>query len=431
MTRWIARGAVVLFALYAALIVIYPMDNQAYAGLTGGDRYPGLLLAGGFYKGVLLLFGLTRVRTILRVYRSLSTPAIAFCLIAAASSLWSIDPLRTLSGTLDIVLIIAYAAIAVGTFGPQRAIAYVWMVGTVIVLVSVLLAASGSPYGVMTGGELAGLWRGLFDHKNEFGAFCGTMLLLTLFGGPLLGAPRSVRLASAAVCVVGLLGADSTTALLSTVFCIVVGATNIGLSRLRRLRSEAIVLALILLPTLALTLWLILPAIVEATGKDLTLTGRTGLWAAVLPLTQAHPFGAGYGTSGVGLAVPLMRQQNGWLASTTHNSYIALALDLGWLASIAFGVWVARLMLVLRRRPTAEQTLPICLSTIAGYQFIEGLSESSYGPYLSFNLFLLMLLLTAFRYRRRALAGSGRQAAGGNEAPIAARPAPPAVAVQP
>ncbi|HEY9298424.1 MAG TPA: O-antigen ligase family protein, partial [Phormidium sp.] len=63
-------------------------------------------------------------------------------------------------------------------------------------------------------------------------------------------------------------------------------------------------------------------------GKDLTLTGRTDIWAGVITMIKQRPEGYGIGTFWLQPKTFMMRQF-GWLPPTAHNGFLELALDLG------------------------------------------------------------------------------------------------------
>jgi O-antigen ligase len=402
MSKALTAAGVLLFLMYCSFVAFFPIDNQEYGNLTNINAYPGFLITGIPFKALLVAFTIVRYKLILKSMYAWPMSVIYFCAIAATSSVWSIDASKSVGAVVNVILLLSYGKIIIEFFGSDKAAKITWLFGSAVVLISVVLAASGSNYGLMQG-EMAGLWRGTFEHKNDFGAFCGTILLLSIFGFPLVRVSRPLLLGCVLLCVTGLIGARSATALLSVSFAVLVGLTNLVLIRIRRYRAEAISVAILLIPLVALVLFMIAPPLVEAIGRDFTFTGRTSLWEAVLPLTISNPFGAGYGTSPGDIAISLMRQQSGWLeASTTHNAYIALALDLGWLACMAYFVWLLRLVLVARYYAPSQRALPISLSALAAYQLVEGVSESNYGPYLSFNLFMIVLLLQLLRRRRAA-----------------------------
>ena len=99
----------------------------------------------------------------------------------------------------------------------------------------------------------------------------------------------------------------------------------------------AVVIVFGCLTILILGNWEIL---LTAMGKDITLTGRTGLWEAVLDMVQERPWlGYGYsgfwlGTDGEGSAYVL--QLVGWPATYSHNGVLDLLLDVGYIGLFVF-----------------------------------------------------------------------------------------------
>ncbi len=90
-----------------------------------------------------------------------------------------------------------------------------------------------------------------------------------------------------------------------------------------------------------LAIWLLdnLEPLVNLLGKDLTLTGRTELWAAVINKIQERPL-LGYGYSGFWQGwegeSAFVLQLVGWDAPNGHNGILDLWVDLGFLGVTVF-----------------------------------------------------------------------------------------------
>ena len=122
-------------------------------------------------------------------------------------------------------------------------------------------------------------------------------------------------------------------------------------------------------------------AILGAFGRDLTLTGRTDLWAAVINKISERPWlGYGYGgfwgsLEGESADVLSIVQ---WAAPHSHNGFLDLWLDLGLLGLLAFALsflavcW--RSVLCVRLIKTSEGLLPLAYLT---FLLLANLTESS------------------------------------------------------
>ena len=76
--------------------------------------------------------------------------------------------------------------------------------------------------------------------------------------------------------------------------------------------------------------------VIEAAGRDVTLTGRTELWDVVLGMQQ-HPV-LGFGFNSFWLGERLATLQNQWYfrPNQAHSGYIELYLNLGWVGWFFF-----------------------------------------------------------------------------------------------
>jgi O-antigen ligase len=92
-------------------------------------------------------------------------------------------------------------------------------------------------------------------------------------------------------------------------------------------------------------------AIAEAFGKDLTLSGRTELWEALVPAILEHPI-VGHGFAMFRTTEYLQAYTNhiSWGPRSTHNSYIELALNTGIPAAL---VWIGYSVATLAAKASA------------------------------------------------------------------------------
>ena len=75
---------------------------------------------------------------------------------------------------------------------------------------------------------------------------------------------------------------------------------------------------------------------VQALGKDATLTGRTQIWDLVLSLHTNRWFGTGFETFWLGRRLEFMRTAlENFPINEAHNGYLEVYLNLGW-AGVCF-----------------------------------------------------------------------------------------------
>lgn len=307
-----------------------------------------------------------------------------------SSGLWSVDPARTLATTLDLVLVALSAATLADRLGPEILCRWLVIFGAGIILASCLVAQAGDPHALM-GAVHAGLWRGLFTHKNAFGAFAAIILILAVT------LPRLrpwMRGAVAGLCVFALWQSGSVAAQaaagagLATLLAAWVAA------RLGAMRGVWLVLLLTGFAAGLIALPAFWESILQFVGRDAALSGRLGLWRAASAIVQSHPFGAGYGTGGGPLALQAMQESTGWAgARQAHNAYLATALDLGWLGLIAYLAGIGLAMRALLSRRT--QRLAGALLGMLALHVTLGMAEAAAGPYPTVTVFVLCCLFAA------------------------------------
>ncbi|MEO9827248.1 MAG: O-antigen ligase family protein [Paracoccaceae bacterium] len=279
-----------------------------------------------------------------------------FCIL---SFIWSREPALSLRFALQLF---ATALVAVAICRHLTARAFVQTLFGAL-LVAMLTSA------VIGGGVRAdtGAWTGIYGSKNAFAGAASTFAILAL--GVMMS--REVRLAVRCLgivgCVIGavaVLLAQSVSAILFLAPTALILVTAMQLSRLRALPVWAAfafaVLAAILAALIVQAHWQAISAFVlDATGKDLTLTGRTELWAVALTLISERPIlGVGYQAfwvQGHGDAEALwhmfgIESRGGF---NFHNMYLSNAVEIGILgatmqagllffATIASAVWAIK-----------------------------------------------------------------------------------------
>lgn len=116
-------------------------------------------------------------------------------------------------------------------------------------------------------------------------------------------------------------------------------ATQLPFLRRRPARIYSLVVT-ILLSGVGLMLFGGKAVVAGALGRDATLTGRTAIWSAVIPLCPNPIIGAGFESfwNGFGSDVTqgLSKYQRG--LNSAHNGYIEIYLNLGWIGLLLIGL---------------------------------------------------------------------------------------------
>jgi exopolysaccharide production protein ExoQ len=198
--------------------------------------------------------------------------------------------------------------------------------------------------------------------------------------------------------------ANSQTALVS----LLIGITVLLASRVRMVRRHvgSFAIAMVVVIVAAEFLFAVSESLVEATGRDMTFTGRTGLWQTVLREPVNPLFGAGYSSFWLG-----ERLTRFWAMypnsppMQAHNAYVELYVNLGLvgLFLLAGVLWTG-----LRR---VRQRVAALDTTTSDHDRLIGLFGLSYGvaflfysiteaTFAGLNTLFVIFLMLAFQYQR-------------------------------
>ena len=271
--------------------------------------------------------------------------------LAFASRYWSIDFDTTMRRVIALTISCGFALYLGAVFrGPH--LPRLLMHTSLVMAVGSLVMVFAFPAIGVHQAENAGLWRGLWYEKNQMGA---VMVIGAIAAAACLASPDPRRLLPVLALVLSsglVLATQSKTSLL----CLMVGLGLIGGFRaLRRGGPVATVLAVwgaVVLAGAGLWLWQSHSVeLLEALGKDPSLTGRTDIWDSLMRKVADRPWtGYGYGAfwGRIGESVPAdwVRKETGWLVPSAHNGWIDLLVQLGWPGTILVGALMAVTALV-------------------------------------------------------------------------------------
>ena len=282
-------------------------------------------------------------------------PFIAVALWAMLTWVWSDYPGLSLRGGLQLLLTVVIGAAIVTRVSAATFVKLVFLTAMFEGVASVLIGQRRPDGGLL----------GIFGSKNAFaGAMSGLMIVsvaLLLDRRISLGWRLAGLFGFALGSVLMVLGNSTGALVTNVVVMLALGAILI----LRRLPMWARVTALVLgLLAAVLAVLMVLSlsgvladAFLDATGKDVTLTGRTDLWTIALRLIAEHPLlGAGYQAfwvHGNPLAEELwarfyIESRGGF---NFHNTPLSNAVEIGFVG-------------------VALQTLPLFLAGIACFAWV-------------------------------------------------------------
>lgn len=307
----------------AALWLLFGVDPRLG---TEGNSAIGLPAQIGFHSIAAIFY----VRNFKKVASGvLRTPwIIAVVLLAVCSTAWSQSPALTFRRSL-ILLATTLFGIYFGTRFPMREQVQIlaWTI-LIVLAVSVCVAVAVPQYGLDTGPHFRN-WRGLFHQKNMLARIAVLGICAFLAWRPFF---RPLRYLAMVGAIVVLLMTGSATGLI--VFLAILLAHQ--LFPLLRAPATTRVLLFILLLVMGAGFALLLlnnsDLLVTLVGRDVTLTGRTDLWRAVLVSIGKRPM-LGYGFDGFWLgmqgesATVILAVR--WVVVQAHNGFLELWLNLG------------------------------------------------------------------------------------------------------
>lgn len=304
-----------------------------------------------------------------------------FLLLPIFSIFWSIAPDITMRRVIALVgttIFISYIAIALTPVQALRVLATAF---GAIALVSLIFAIALPGLGTHEAGPYAGVWRGLFAHKNRLGG------MMTLAAATIAVCPKHNRkeIILGRICFMTafflVVMSQSKTALV-ILFCflflvpITNWASGRGLRTLERLIFAVIVAAACLTVLVQYT-----DDILEVLGKDATLTGRTETWSMAWDNVLDRPLlGYGYRVFWTDKSPARLAAVESWRdkISHSHNTYLDLALDLGFFGVVGFFIVISIFLVRLSKKIRKERdNTNLWMAIFTAYMLIVGITERS------------------------------------------------------
>lgn len=316
----------------------------------------------------------------------ISLPLSALLAWMALSWGWSVNPgetaVRLWTGPL---LVLALLAVTAVLRIEDLASAVRWNIRITIAVI--VLALVTRPTARISGSDdfLVQGWRGTFTDKNAMALYLVFALVATLT----LDRSRLARAVTIGIIAVLLLGSQSATGLSAALFALVLSAW-LGFLRRATFRQSALIVltslgaALLLAAVAAMNV----PAIVGIYGRDVGLSGRTGIWFAVAHEVADRPV-TGYGLGAllnVNAPSPVtldLWRQIGFRAAHAHNGALDVVGQLGavGLALYVMVFWAAVRTAACRLR-SAPRTATFALVMLSAL-LVMSVSENVFlGPWL-------------------------------------------------
>jgi len=404
--------------------------------LSGTDtQLEGSPIDGAFYQILLvgaicvLVYRGQRVITFLKRFPIPILLYFTFCLV---SIIWSDYPGPALKKWIKSVTDVVMILVVLTDEQPVAALRrFFSRLGFVLLPVSLLFIkyypALGRHYGEWDGAVVN---TGVTQDKNLLGVITFVLLLgavwrvLALLGGDEATSDRRRHLlAQGTLLAMGiwlLILANSA----SSLVCFLLGAGVMLATRLRFVRRHpAAVHALVL--SLVVTVGLVMllgggASAAQALGRNTTLTGRTDIWAAVIPMAANPLAGAGFESFWLN---PVVRQRlwqliPGLPLNEAHNGYIEVYLNLGWVGVVLIVMLLAgayrRAVKAFRREPVLGALLLAYVLTAITYNITE-------AAFRLMGITWIFLLLSVIEASARVGASETLEAPSGRSRELPAR----------
>lgn len=347
-------------------------ETPEFANLEGNaaDKKFGVPYQYSIWLMIISIFTLNFLQQKLHFALRVLKPFLPFWIIGCVAGILGFNLLTSFRG-LVMWMAMALAATLVGINLPKKMALHSLFYGFFLIsLGSIALAVLNPEMGTQTYGDEAGVWRGMFLTKNQFGWVAAIGLVFALSAYEAL--PKNLRGVMIACVLICLLLSKSAGALLSALGAFGYSVwlrnlpTNIGI-------EKASIIFLVSIASIFIISVLTFTPILEMLGRDPTLTGRTGIWAAFLDEIYKSPIiGRGPGAftevSPYTMPLALLLIEDGSIF-TPHQMYIGAFGDagiLGLLSMLAMLFYMVFVVPVQQRGLVTHTSAAVCMLIMLG-----------------------------------------------------------------
>jgi exopolysaccharide production protein ExoQ len=272
--------------------------------------------------------------------------------IAIASPLWSDTPMVTLEVIIPLVRVTIFGIYLATcySFHEQLQI-FTWMFGIASFL-SLVFGLFLPTYGVVGQGFVANIedsihtnaWRGIYVHKNDLGNMM-CFSVVTFFLNAIANSKyRQIMWTGFIISVAVIFGSTSQTALLVVLLAMLLIPFYKALRWHHTKALPFFIITILIGGIIAILSISSAETVLTSLGRDITFTGRTEIWDAVVGKIQQRPWlGYGYETFWLGgwegeTADVWRELGEGFEATHAHNGFLQICLGLGFIGMVIFGI---------------------------------------------------------------------------------------------
>jgi exopolysaccharide production protein ExoQ len=248
------------------------------------------------------------------------------------------QPTRTISSGALLLAGILLLYYIMSRYSIDQVLELLLVLGTVTIVASIMFALALPQYGLDQMGGHSDAWKGIFSAKNYLGNMALFFLTVAVSYRGRTPFLRSVRLAQIVFCLIAIAFSRATTAWLLTVIYIVLFTVMKTLHGFRKKDYLVVCLLLLVVFSVVTAVIVVWPDfLITLLGKDLTLTGRTGIWSAVTDSIAKRPLlGYGYQAFWLGLEGESYRVvlAVSWMLAQAQNGFLDVMLEMGVLGLV-------------------------------------------------------------------------------------------------
>src|SRR5271156_2475424 len=328
--------ALLLILLYFALDGVSPFVNEPTATRAVATSSAGGVLTDRLGKLLMfaacILFAMQRHQSVRRLSMQMKLVT-GFPILALLLSPLSQLPTRTISSGALLLgsILLLYYIMSRYQFDQVLELLLVLGVGTMVA--SIVFAVALPQYGLDQMGGHSSAWKGIFSAKNYLGNLALFFLTATVSYRARTPFLRAARLFEIVLCLTAIAFSRAATAYTLTAVYIAYLVTLKSLHNFRK-KDYFVVgfLLLVVFFSMAVVIVVWPDFLFALLGKDVTLTGRTEIWSAVLDSIAKRPLlGYGYQAFWLGLQGESYRVilTVSWVLAQAQNGFLDVMLEMG------------------------------------------------------------------------------------------------------
>ena len=406
------KSSAILAGAFVVAMAIPPGVNLLAP--IGGDlpvSISPLLLTAGLLFGIRAFFGQhARAKQLLS---ATNRYLLAFLLLATLSVIWSGFPLTTAYRLYRLYAMFAICfyfsmdswKAAKFTEAVKPALLFLTLGSIVYYFISPEGAVQESVINGMVQPELVGAWRGITLHKNTLGSLASVAVIVffhSLYTGSGKKIWNIVGLICALICLINARSSTSIFAALFSVSLILLVLKSFTIKKRRNIKILATTLVVFFLIyslgvlNIVPGLSAIIEPMVAMTGKDMTFSGRTRIWAIMKDEIVQHPIlGAGY--AAFWMAPDPMSPSNIFKIrmyidpGEAHNGYVDVINELGIVGIVAlFGYIFAFLRQAIQLLEFDRKKATLFIGLLFA-ELIANMSEAHWWNLANVNFYIMTL----------------------------------------